>query len=211
MAGKCASQLFVLVVLGDSLLAVYRLPVQWLEILEISTLHCVSVSLSLNYGLFAEPPERRAPVVRVAETRALEAVHIHGDTQVSARMVLTHFNKYRRDTRQQADFTASHILVALPHIPLAFIESVKIAFWLKHFCRHVIIRKGVHYWAAEYIRLCCVQRLQSARTKHFYRPTQASCFVVFCFMAGYVRTPNLDFRTQLTNKHFEQSHSGRAV
>jgi len=105
--------------------------------------------------------------------------------------VWTHFNKYRRDTRR-VDFTTSHILVVLPHIlssrPLAFMESVKIALWLRHFCRHIIIRKGVHHWAAEYIHLCCVQRLQSARMKNFCRPTQSFCFVIFRFMAGFAHT-----------------------
>ena len=148
--------------------------------------HCVSGSLSLNYGLLAEPPERRAPVVGIAETRACETVHIYGDTQVSARIVWTRFNKYRRDTRQQVDFTASHILVALPHIlssrPLAFMESVKIASWLKHFCRRVIVRKGVHRWAAEYIHLCCVQGLQSARMKNFCIPTGFFFFLFFSFL-----------------------------
>ena len=94
---------------------------------EISQKDCVSGSLSLNYSLFAEPSERRASVVRVAETQARETIHIYGDTQVSERIVWTEFNKYRRDTRQQVDFTTSHILVALPHIlssrPLAFMES----------------------------------------------------------------------------------------
>jgi len=153
--------------------------------LEISKKHCVSGSLSLNYGLLTEPPERRAPVVGVAETRARETIHIYGDTQVSARTVWTQFNKYRRDTRQQVDFTASHILVALPHIlssrPLTFMESVKIASWLKHFCRRVIIRKGVRHWAAEYIRSYCVQRLQSARMKNFGIPN--SLFVLWYFVS----------------------------
>ena len=131
-------------------------------------------------------------MVGVAETRARETVHIYGDTQDSARTVWTQFNKYRRDTKQQVDFTASHILVALPRIlssrPLAFMKSVKIASWLKHFCRHVVIRKGFHHWAAEYIRVCCVQRLQSARTKNFCIPTQSLCFVVFRFLAGFAHT-----------------------
>jgi hypothetical protein len=112
--------------------------------------------------------------------------------KVNARIVGTHFSKYRRDTRQQVDFTASHISMALPHIlssrPSAFMESVKISLWLRHFCGHVIVRKGVHHWVAEYIHLGCVQRLQSARMKNFCRPTQSFCFVVFCFMADYAHT-----------------------
>ena len=103
----------------------------------------------------------------------------------SARIVRAHFNKYRRDTRQQVDFTASHILVALPRIlssrPSAFMESVKISLWLRHFCRHVIIREGVYHWAAEYIHLCCVQRLQSARMNTF--ADLHSLFVLWYFVS----------------------------
>lgn len=161
VAAKGASQLFVLVTLGDSWPPVYRLPVQWLEMLEISKKHCVPGSLSLNYGLFAEPPERRASVVRVAETRARETIHIYVDTQVSARIV-------RTDCKSTDGHQTTSRFHYLPHCSGASPYTVITPDSLHGKCKNGIVSKTFlparyRHWAAEYLRLYCVQRLQSAR------------------------------------------------